>query len=160
MPKFNSGTKCTGRPGMQSNTTASPKATKLTNFDLQATWVIDVLGLSFTCYPWAFCTTRHWQMSGRLVQELNVCTVVVLSRSYLRISTCCPRRAASRGRGRRGSRRWSWPDAAAWWHSWRSAWTTASYPWHAGSRAGPAETSTPKKKKKWIVVILGRIFHK
>ena len=21
------------------------------------------------------CTTKHWQMSGRLVQELNVCTV-------------------------------------------------------------------------------------
>ena len=25
-----------------------------------------------------FCTTRHWQTSGRLVQELNVCTVVAV----------------------------------------------------------------------------------
>ena len=25
------------------------------------------------------CTTRHWQMSGQLVQELNVCTVQFLS---------------------------------------------------------------------------------
>ena len=28
-----------------------------------------------TCHPWSFCTTRHWQTYGRLVQELNVCTV-------------------------------------------------------------------------------------
>ena len=32
--------------------------------------------LIFLTYnPWAFCTTRHWQTSGRLVQELNGCTV-------------------------------------------------------------------------------------
>ena len=24
-----------------------------------------------------FCTTRHWQTSGRLVQELNICTVYI-----------------------------------------------------------------------------------
>ena len=33
------------------------------SFDSQATWVIGVLGL---------CTTRHWQISRQLVQELNV----------------------------------------------------------------------------------------
>ena len=38
--------------------------------------VIDVLGLSFDMLSMEFHTTRHWQTSGRLVQELDVCTVV------------------------------------------------------------------------------------
>ena len=45
------------------------------SFDSQATWVIDVLGLLFDM---AVCITRHWQTSGRLMQELNVCTVPFL----------------------------------------------------------------------------------
>ena len=42
---------------------------------LQATWVIDVFGLFCICYPWVVFTSRHLQMSGRLVKELNICTV-------------------------------------------------------------------------------------
>ena len=38
---------------------------------------IDVLGLFLDILFMDVCTTRHWQMSGRLVQELNVCTVAV-----------------------------------------------------------------------------------
>ena len=42
----------------------------------QATWVIDLLGLIFDIFSMGAFTTRHWQTSGRLVQELNVCTAV------------------------------------------------------------------------------------
>ena len=45
------------------------------SFDSQATWVIDVLGLCFDLLCVDVFTTRHWQMSGRLVQESNICTV-------------------------------------------------------------------------------------
>ena len=45
------------------------------SFDLQATWVIDVLGKFFDMLSMGFCTTRRCQTSGRLVQELSVCTV-------------------------------------------------------------------------------------
>ena len=41
--------------------------------------VIDVLGLFFDVLSMGFYTTRHWQTSGRLVQELDVCTVSVSS---------------------------------------------------------------------------------
>ena len=37
--------------------------------------VIDVLGLFFDMLSMGFYTTRHWQTFGRLVQELNICTV-------------------------------------------------------------------------------------
>ena len=47
------------------------------SFDPQATWVIDVLGLFFDMSSTGVCTARHWQTSGRLVQELNVCNVKV-----------------------------------------------------------------------------------
>ena len=43
--------------------------------DSQATWVIDVFGFFFDNLSMGVCTTRNWQMSGRLVQELNACTV-------------------------------------------------------------------------------------
>ena len=42
---------------------------------LQATWVIEVLDLFSDMLSMGVCTTSHWQMSGWLVQELNVCTV-------------------------------------------------------------------------------------
>ena len=45
------------------------------SFDSQATWIIDVLGLFFDMLPIGVCTTGHLQTSGRLVQELNICTV-------------------------------------------------------------------------------------
>ena len=43
------------------------------SFDSQAEWVIDVLG--FFTLSKGICTGRHWQTTGRLVQEVNVCTV-------------------------------------------------------------------------------------
>ena len=51
------------------------------NFDLQATWVIDVLGLVFDMLCLGVCTTRHGQASGRMVQESNVFTYVGQSSS-------------------------------------------------------------------------------
>ena len=39
--------------------------------------VIDVLGLFFDISSMEFYTTRHWLTSGRLVQELDFCTVVI-----------------------------------------------------------------------------------
>ena len=45
----------------------------------RARWVIDVLGLLFQIVIQGVWTTRHWQTSGRLVQELSVCTVVCLT---------------------------------------------------------------------------------
>ena len=47
-------------------------------FDSQATWIIDVLDLFFHMLSMGVRTTRHWQTSGRLVQELHVCTVLYL----------------------------------------------------------------------------------
>ena len=44
-------------------------------FDSQATWVIDVPGLFLDMLSMGVCATRRWKMSGRLVQELNSCTV-------------------------------------------------------------------------------------
>ena len=46
------------------------------SFDSQATLVVDVLR-PFLTLSMGVCTTRHSQTSGRLVQELNVCAVVV-----------------------------------------------------------------------------------
>ena len=45
------------------------------SFDSHATRVTDVLGLYFDMLSMDVCTTKHLQTSGRLVQELNVCTV-------------------------------------------------------------------------------------
>ena len=45
------------------------------SFGLQVMNAIDVLGLFFDRLSIVVCTTRHWQMFGRLVQELNVCTL-------------------------------------------------------------------------------------
>ena len=44
-------------------------------FDSQATWVIDMLGLFLVILSIGVCTTRYWQTSGQLVQEVNICTV-------------------------------------------------------------------------------------
>ena len=44
-------------------------------FSSQATRVIHVLGLFFGMLSMGYCTTRHLQTSGPLVQELNACTV-------------------------------------------------------------------------------------
>ena len=45
---------------------------------LLESYVIDVLGLFFDMLSMGFYTTRHWQTSGQLVQELDVCTVSAL----------------------------------------------------------------------------------
>ena len=46
-----------------------------------------MLGLFFDMLFMGICTTRHWQTSGRLVQELNVCTVH-LSYDVSRLNHC------------------------------------------------------------------------
>ena len=38
-----------------------------------------MFGLFFDMIPNGVCTTGYWQTSGRLVQELNVCTAAVFS---------------------------------------------------------------------------------
>ena len=53
------------------------------------TWVIDVLGLLHDMLSMDTCSTRHWQTSVRLVQELNVCTVPIQTCGVLRRSLCC-----------------------------------------------------------------------
>ena len=50
-----------------------PDLTTERSFDLQVRWLFMCLAYLLTCHV---CTTRHWQKSGRLVQELNMCTVV------------------------------------------------------------------------------------
>ena len=45
------------------------------SFDSQAKLVIDVLGLLFVMLSMVVCTNKHWQTSGRLVQELISRTV-------------------------------------------------------------------------------------
>ena len=85
MPAFNSCTKFDGSPGIIFDRTPIfhpvswawmlpqvPDHTTECSFDSQATWVIDFLGL-FLIYD--VFTIRHWQTSGRLVQEPNACTV-------------------------------------------------------------------------------------
>ena len=42
------------------------------SFDKRATWILEVLG--------SFFTTRHWQTTGRLVQELNVRTLYAMAK--------------------------------------------------------------------------------
>ena len=53
------------------------------NVDSQATWVVYVLGLFFDMLSMGVFPTSHWQISGRLVQELNVCTVPLITGLYL-----------------------------------------------------------------------------
>ena len=91
VPTFNYCTKCVGSPGI--NTTACPIATQFRrngfmddlktkrNFDWEVTWALDVLGSFIDMLSICMCTTRHWQTSGRLVQEVNVCTIHSLWRS-------------------------------------------------------------------------------
>ena len=80
VPTFNSCNKCVGSPGMMHDRTFLSKNPRMisqlnvvSNRKLPGPLVclayfIDVLSMDV-------CTTRHWQTSGRLVQELNDCTV-------------------------------------------------------------------------------------
>ena len=53
-------------------------------------FVIGVLGLLFDMLYMGVCTARHWQMSGRLVQEINVCTIGwIVSQSYSNLREVC-----------------------------------------------------------------------
>ena len=56
-------------------------------FDSKTAWIIDVFGLFFDMLSMGVCTTRHWQTSGRLVQELNVCTVSQ-HKNAIQVSLC------------------------------------------------------------------------
>ena len=82
VPTFNSCTKCLGtihdcKPAChQFHWHRCKDRLKIErDFDSQTTWVIDVLGLYFDTLSTGAFTTRHWQTTGRLVQELNVHTV-------------------------------------------------------------------------------------
>ena len=48
------------------------------SLSLQALWAIGVLGTFFDMASLGVITTGHWQTSGRLVHELNVCIVLSL----------------------------------------------------------------------------------
>ena len=85
VPIFKSYTKCTGSPGIIHDRTHDchqvswawihDDLTAACSSDSQAMGAIDVLGLFFDMLSMDVCTTRHWHTSGRLVQELNVCSV-------------------------------------------------------------------------------------
>ena len=45
------------------------------SFDSQATCIIAVLGLFVDMLSMGVSTISHWRTSGRLVQQLDVCTV-------------------------------------------------------------------------------------
>ena len=92
VPTFNSCAKCPDIPGIIHNRTPDhhsvsgacmrpdiPDLATKRSFDSQATMIIDLLGLYFGL-SMGVCATRYWQTSGRLVQELNVCTVGTLFR--------------------------------------------------------------------------------
>ena len=83
---FNFCTKFVGSPGIiHDHTPDCPPISWVWTDDIKnersvdsqdtSTWVIDVLNLLFDMLSIGVCTTRHWQTSGRLVQELNVCAV-------------------------------------------------------------------------------------
>ena len=55
-------------------------------FDSQATCCIDVFDLFLDMLFMGVCTTRHWQTSGRLVQELNICTVYCSRRTMIALT--------------------------------------------------------------------------
>ena len=77
--------------GMDATTGPSDLITER-SFDSQATLVIDVFGLfCWQFMHWVFPTTRYWQTSSRLVQELNVCSVWPWRfYSYARLSLFVP----------------------------------------------------------------------
>ena len=62
------------------------------SYDLQATWVVDVQ-MAYFCdiLSMGVCTTRHWKTSGRLVQELNACTVDSSGQDVLIAITSLPK---------------------------------------------------------------------
>ena len=81
MPVFNSFTRCVGRPGMILDRTPDYQLvfwawihgrTHNRTYHWCSWRIFDIL-------PVGVCVTGHWQMSGRPVQELNVCTVYTLS---------------------------------------------------------------------------------
>ena len=45
-----------------------------TELDSQAIWVFGVTDVSFYMLSMGLFTTSHWLTSGRVVQELNICT--------------------------------------------------------------------------------------
>ena len=81
VPTFNSCTKWAGKPGRIHDCTPNcrlvswPWIHNCEAWNWQATWVTDVLGISVDMLPMSDSTIKHWQTSGRLVQELNACTV-------------------------------------------------------------------------------------
>ena len=94
MLAYNSRTKCSVSPGIIHDHTPNchsvcwvwmrPQVPGLTierSLDSQVTCVIDIL-FFLTMLSMGIFTSTHWQTSGRLVQELNVC--MYLNRIFLR----------------------------------------------------------------------------
>ena len=96
VPTFNSCTKCVGSSGkihdrmpdcltgMGARTTSQLNVAlirKLRGPLMCLTYYFDMLSMGV-------CTTRHWQTTGRLVQELNVCTVPMNYNLYLGRQVC------------------------------------------------------------------------
>ena len=85
VPTYNLCTKCVGMPGIIHDRMPDchqfpghrcmDDLTAECSFDSQASWVIDVLGLSMSSM--SVGTTKHWPTNGRLEQELNACTVAL-----------------------------------------------------------------------------------
>ena len=94
-PTFNSCTKCVGSPAKIHGCTPDAiwfpgygymdDLTTERRFNSQAMRVIDMLGLFYDILFMVVCTTRYSQMPGRLVQELNVCTVLGKLVAYFQI---------------------------------------------------------------------------
>ena len=77
VPTFNSCTKCAGSPGIIHDRTpdCNPLKTSQLNVALIHKLRWPTLAYLFDMMYTGFCSTGHWQTSGRLGQELNVCTV-------------------------------------------------------------------------------------
>ena len=84
VPTFNSCTICQDSPGKIHFCTPDCRPASWTWMTSQLNIILihqlcgsfsDVLSLFSDMLSMGVCTTKHWQMSGRLVQELNVCTV-------------------------------------------------------------------------------------
>ena len=56
------------------------------SFESQDTYAIIVLGSFFDMLSKGvcICTTTHWPTSGRLVEELNICTVAIIFQGFSR----------------------------------------------------------------------------
>ena len=98
VPTFNSCTKCMCISGIIHDRTTDyhPVPWAWMNSQLNVALISKLRG-QLICLAYFFdmlsmvvCTIRHWETSGRLVQELNACTVAVLIMYPCFLSEKCP----------------------------------------------------------------------